>query len=451
MSVDKKEDIRISRRKAISSAAAAGAIVGVGVVAGLGGYLAGTSTGGRVETVTQRETVTVGGQTVTVGGQTVTVTNVQTQTVTASQLPREVKIGVVLPLSGELGPIGSKMLNGAKLAEKLVNSWDGISGSKVTLVAEDSLALPDRALEAVKKLVEVDGVQVIAGPATSVEVLTVADYLIQRKVPLISMSATAAAVSKVGGQYIFRVVPSDAIQTRALADLIRSQGIRRLATFVVSNDYGIGIEEGVKAQLGNIVAISIRYDPAKGDYREELSRIRDANVDAILWATWVESGIVAMKQASDLGLTNIRSFGGEGMRDTAFFADAKAAEYLLQTNMIGTSPSAPSETLSSKQFLQDYKQEFNEDPGLFADTTYDATMLAVTAIARAGAYEGAKIAAQIRPAAYHYVGPSGHKLMDQAGDAVLANYEIWRVAKTGDEYKLETIGSWDTAAGLKLG
>ncbi|MEM4407471.1 MAG: ABC transporter substrate-binding protein, partial [Candidatus Caldarchaeum sp.] len=80
-------------------------------------------------------------------------------------------------------------------------------------------------------------------------VLTIADYVIQRKVPLISMSATAAAISKVGGQYTFRVVPSDAIQTKALADLIRSQGVRRLATFVVSNDYGIGIEEGIKANL----------------------------------------------------------------------------------------------------------------------------------------------------------------------------------------------------------
>jgi ABC-type branched-subunit amino acid transport system substrate-binding protein len=165
----------------------------------------------------------------------------------------------------------------------------------------------------------------------------------------------------------------------------------------------------------------------------------------------VESGIVAMKQASDLGLTNIRSFGAEGMRDTAFFADAKAAEYLLQTNMMGTSPSAPSETLSSKQFAQDYKQEFNEEPGLFGDTTYDATMVAALAIARAGVYDGAKIASQIKPAAYHYVGPSGHKLMDQFGDAVLATYDIWRVVKSGDEYKIESIGSWDTAAGLKLG
>ncbi|MCS6785144.1 MAG: hypothetical protein NZ581_08140, partial [Candidatus Caldarchaeum sp.] len=67
----------ISRRKAISNALAIGAVVGVGVVSGLGGYLMGSSSGsGRVETVT------VGGRTVTVGGQTVTVTNTVTATVT---------------------------------------------------------------------------------------------------------------------------------------------------------------------------------------------------------------------------------------------------------------------------------------------------------------------------------------------------------------------------------
>ncbi|MEM4335235.1 MAG: hypothetical protein QXH04_05445, partial [Candidatus Caldarchaeum sp.] len=55
---------KVSRRKAISTAAAAGAVVGVGVVAGLGGYLAGSGAAGP-QTVTRRETVTVGGQTLT--------------------------------------------------------------------------------------------------------------------------------------------------------------------------------------------------------------------------------------------------------------------------------------------------------------------------------------------------------------------------------------------------
>lgn len=433
-SEDNRNQRMISRRRALSNAIAAGAIVGVGVVAGTGGYLAGSSRGVATTTAVRERTVT----------------NVQTSIVTASQLPREIKIGVILPLSGQLGPIGSRMLNGAKLAEKLINRWGGVSGSPVKIVAEDSQALADRGLEAVKKLVEVDGVRVIAGPATSAELLTMSDYVISRKVPIISMSATAAAISRVGGRYIFRVVPSDAVQTRALAELIRSQDIRRLATFVVSNDYGIGIEEGVKSILGNTVVISIRYDPAKGDYREELSRIKNANVDGILWATWVESGIVALKQALDIGLTNVRSFGGEGMRDTAFLADPKATEFLLTTKMMGTSPSAPAETLASVSFKEEYRKEFNEAPGLFADTTYDSTMVAALAVSKAGVYDGEKIAAQVRAAAHHYIGPSGHKQMNETGDAALATYEIWRIVKKDGQNTIERIGSWDSATGLKL-
>ncbi|MEM4494624.1 MAG: ABC transporter substrate-binding protein [Candidatus Caldarchaeum sp.] len=422
---------KISRRKAVSTAAAVGAVVGVGVVAGAAGFFVGSSAPREQRTVTLTNQVT------------------QTQTVTASKLPREIKIGVLLPLSGDIGPIGSKMLNGAKFAAKMLNEWGGIAGSTVSIAAEDTVGEPTKALDAVKKLVEVDGVQVIAGPATSVEFLTIADYLKSRRVPAISMSATAAAISEIGGDYIFRVVPSDAEQTRALADLITAKGVNRLATFVVSNDYGIGIEEGLKKHLGNKIVISIRYDPTKGDYREELNRVKQANVDAVLWAMWVDSGIVVFKQAYDLGLTNILSFGGEGMSDKAFFADAKAAEYLLLTQMTGTKPAPSAESLSSKRFVETYRREFGEDPGLFADTTYDSTMVSALAVALAGEYNGAKIASMVKAAAYHYIGPSGQKMMNESGDAEQASYEIWRVVKDGD-YDFKKIGSWDSVIGLNL-
>jgi ABC-type glycerol-3-phosphate transport system substrate-binding protein len=74
---------KISRRRAVSTAVAAGAVVGVGILAGVGGYLAGSATGG-VRTVTDTKTVTVGAQTVTTtvtaGGTTVTRTVTQTVT-----------------------------------------------------------------------------------------------------------------------------------------------------------------------------------------------------------------------------------------------------------------------------------------------------------------------------------------------------------------------------------
>ena len=70
---------RISRRKAVSTAVAAGAVVGVGIIAGVGGYLAGSATGGvRTET----KTVTAGAQTVTT---TVTVPTTMVQTTTVER------------------------------------------------------------------------------------------------------------------------------------------------------------------------------------------------------------------------------------------------------------------------------------------------------------------------------------------------------------------------------
>ncbi len=422
-------------RRGFVKALAAG--VGGLVVGGLAGYFSAPREIGR-ETVTRTNVVTS------------TVERTVTQTV-GPALPDEIKIGVLLPLSGELGPIGSKMLNGSKLAAKQLNERGGILGRTVTVAAEDTLAQPDKALEAVKKLVEVDGVQVITGPATSVEVLTIADYVKARKVPIISMSATAAKISEIGGDYIFRVVPSDAYQTRALADLIIAKNLKRVATFVVSNDYGIGLEQGLEEKISDRIAIKIRYAPEKGDYREELGRIKNANVDAIFWATWVESGIVALKQAFDLGLTDVQSLGGEGMADTAFFKDKKAAEYLAATNMTGTRPKSPKGTVAYKQFVEAYKQEFGEDPGLFADYTYDSFMVAAAAVAYAGAYQGDKIAKAIPLAAAHYVGPSGHKVMDERGDVIAVTYDIWKVIKTGEEnYEITTIGSWDSATGLNI-
>lgn len=299
-------------------------------------------------------------------------------------LPETIKVGVMLPLSGELGPIGIKMLNGAILAAKVANNTGGIGGRPIKIVAEDTLALPDRAIEAAKKLVEVEGVKVIVGPATSAEVLAMAKYVNDRQVVIISTSGTAAKISELGNDYVFRVVPSDVLQTAAIADLIKAKGYKRVVTFVVANDYGIGLEEGLKKIVRDMVVGSIRYDPQKGDFRSELEQAKAWNPDAVFYALWVESGKIVFKQAMDLGLDNIPSLGGEGMHDVSFFADAKAAEYMAKTTLTGTKPTSPRGTYGYEHFYQLYRATFKEEPPLFGDYTYDATMLAIQAVAQAG-------------------------------------------------------------------
>ncbi len=366
-------------------------------------------------------------------------------------LPSEIKIGVLLPLSGDIGAIGSKMLNGAKLAAKIVNDSGGIGGRPVKLIIEDTMGLPDKAIEAVKKLVEVEGIKVIVGPATSPEVLAIAKYVNERHIVLISMSATASEISKLGDDYVFRVIPSDIMQVALIADLIKARGYKRVVTFVVANDYGIGLEEGLKNLIPNRIVGSIRYDPEKGDYRAELEQVKMFNPDAIFYALWVESGKVVFKQAMDLGLDTIPALGSEGICDISFFTDTKAAEYMAQVGIMGGKPTSPRGTYSYQQFYEAYVRVFNEEPSLYCDYTFDATMLAILAIAQASEYNGSKIKETLQLVSNYFIGATGYKALDKNGDIITATYDIWKVVKTKDsEYKFVIIGSWNPVTGLKL-
>jgi branched-chain amino acid transport system substrate-binding protein len=471
-------------RKGISTAAAAALAVVLLIVGVAAGYFAGsatvtpqtttlTQTVARTITTTQTvsaaQTVT---QTVTqtaTATATTTVTQPVTQTVTATRtttvtttaaapggLPEKVKIGVLLPLSGELGSIGVRMLYGAHIAAKIVNDSGGIGGRPVQIIAEDTAAVPDKALDAVKKLVEVQGVQVIVGPATSVEAATIAKYLNDRKVPAISMSATAAALSNLakqyGDTYFWRVVGSDTIQARALADIMKEKGFKRIVTFVVSNDYGIGMEQMLLAQPGmrDRVVLTIRYDPTKGDYRTELEQVRAANPDVIFYALWVESGKIVFRQALDLGLDKIPTMGGEGMADEAFFADPRAAEYMVKTGLFGTRPTYDPKTYSYQIFYNMHKRLYGDESSLFADYTYDATMVAILAVGHAGVYDGAKIKNALALTGQYYIGATGMKAMDPStGDLLSQDYLIWRVElKDGKPTYNFNYGFWSLGTGV---
>jgi branched-chain amino acid transport system substrate-binding protein len=167
MAIDQeyRDELRITRRKAISNALAAGAVVGVGLVAGLGGYFAGASTGGRVETITQKETVTVGGRTVTVGGQTVTVTQPTTITVTGTVEPaKPVVIGYTLPKTGAFSANGVIHDIADQLAIKRINDTGGFLGRPVQRLVYDDRSDLSQIPILYERLITQDKVDFIVGP-----------------------------------------------------------------------------------------------------------------------------------------------------------------------------------------------------------------------------------------------------------------------------------------------
>ncbi len=362
--------------------------------------------------------------------------------------PEVIKIGVLLDLSGDLGAIGQKMKLGAELAQKEFDSLGGIGGKKIELVVEDAATDPAKAVEAMKKLVEVEGVKVVVGPMTSSETLAVAKYVNDRNVVIISPSATAGKITELGDDYVFRTVGSDDLQAAALLDLMKSRGYSKIATFVIANDYGIGFEDYFKKYVPEMVALSIRYDPQKGDYRTELQQVKDAGVDAIIFVGYVDSGKVVFRQAADLGLDEIDWLSSEGIAENVMFEDAKTADFMAKVEMIGTKPSSTGFTY--EKFAEKHRQAFGSDPDLFSDYTYDATMLAILAAGTAPSYDGPQIREALKKVSEWYNGATGYKLFDENGDPAFYTYNVWKVVKTDTGFKYEIIGHWAPATGLEL-
>ncbi len=356
-----------------------------------------------------------------------------------------IKIGIVLELTGELGAMGEKMLNGARMAVDEINAADGVLGKDVELIEEDGGTDPDKGFDRVKKLVEIDGVQIIVGPMITPTSELSMPYAKANKIPLITMSATGVPLSELAGtEWYFRTCLRDDAQSLVLAGVVIDAGYTRLATIVLDNTYGIGLETAIvdgleaKGWQGEHVA-SVHYDIAKKDYRTELQIIADSNPDVVLAVTYGDDGIIVFKQALELGLDDIAWLGCDGNYGTGLFAEASSAEFMEKAIVAGT------RTVGSgakyDQFLADYHEQFGAAPETYCDTTYDAVWAAAKAIEAAGVYDGEAIKAALVD--LEFDGATGPISFNELGDRSSGTFEIWGVVEdvtaiTG--YSNETLG-----------
>lgn len=342
-----------------------------------------------------------------------------------------IKIGCVLELSGELAPMGARMLDGARMAVEEINAAGGVLGKQVELVEEDGGTNPDQGFDRVKKLVEIDGVQVIVGPMITPTSELSIPYAKAHKIPLITMSATGVPLSELEGtEWYFRTCLRDDAQGRVLADVVMEEGYTALATIVLDNTYGIGLEEGLvegleeKGWQGEHV-VSIHYDIAKKDYRTELGLIKDSNADVVLAVTYAEDGIIVFKQALEMGLDKIAWLGCDGNYGSGLFEEARSAEFMEKAIVAGTRTvgSGP----AYERFVPNYTQKFGEPPETYCDTTYDAVYAAAKAIEAAGVYDGEAIKNALVELVFEAA--TGPISFNELGDRTSGAFEIWEVVK----------------------
>ena len=348
----------------------------------------------------------------------------------------EIKLGAVMDITGALSGIGSQIRDGIKMAVQQINDAGGINGKKVTLFVEDGQTDATAGYEAVKKLVEVNGCKVIIGPMISGATLASGEYALQKKVLLISPSATSVDIANQPfRQFVFRTVPSDNLQGTAMAQLVTEGNYKKVAILVVNNSYGVAMANVISEKLAGkaTVVATVQYDLTKLDYLTELQTIKDKAPDCVLHVGYGDDAKIVYKQALQLGLGSAQWIASEGVYAEATFSVAESGQF-MSTSVIGTRPTAPEGLAAFTAFAAAYKAAFGIDPGVYCDGAFDAANLAFAAMKNVGTTDAAKIAAEVLKLAKNYPGASGSITMASNGDRVSGDYEVWKVVKSGTTF-----------------
>ena len=209
--------------------------------------------------------------------------------------PEPLRIGTLLPLTGNLAFLGPPEVAGAKLAVEDINEAGGVLGQPVEIVEGDSGdTSTDTASQTVDRLLQA-GVNVIVGAASSGVSLTVIDAITGAGVMQFSPANTSDEFTTYDDSDLyFRTAPPDTLQARALADLIIADGNNSVGILALNDPYGTGLAENtlnnlVESGLSEDDIRSITYDPQAANFDSEVQEMVDFDPDAIIVIGFEES------------------------------------------------------------------------------------------------------------------------------------------------------------------
>ena len=293
----------------------------------------------------------------------------------------EVKIGAILPLSGNGASYGKNMQNGIELSLAQERNQ---GASAVKVIYEDTRLDPSAAVTAFRRLVSVDDVPVVLGPFTSSQMMAVGPIAQQQKRVLISATATSPAISSIG-DFVFRIIPSDTYDGRVVANLILAQfpKAKRVALVIINNDYGAGIRDAfskVSNGLGLVIAGEFQFPPGTTDFRVMLQRINTLNPDVIFLVGYKEMGRF-LRQKKELSINKIPVVSTGLMEDPEIVKIAQGGAEGVLYSYPSFNPDSGRGYVSA--FVSAFKDQYGKKPDVIAALGYDLANIIQAALKNA--------------------------------------------------------------------
>jgi branched-chain amino acid transport system substrate-binding protein len=313
--------------------------------------------------------------------------SVLTSTVMAQDMV--VKIGHVAPVSGAQAHYGKDNENGARMAIEDLNAKGvTIGGKKVKLelVAEDDAADPKQGTAAAQKLCDAK-VAGVAGHLNSGTTIPASAVYNQCGIPHITPSATNPKLTQQGFKTTFRLLANDNALGAGLAlHAANNLKLKRVAIIDDRTAYGQGVAEVFKktALAQGIQVVDEQYTNDKAtDFMAILTAIKSKNPDAVFYGGMDPQAGPMLRQMDQLGLSNLKFFGGDGIC-TAKLAELSGGAKSLNGVVCAEGGSSLEKMPGGKAWKARYDAKYPNQFQVYSPYVYDAVHVLVDAMVKAG-------------------------------------------------------------------
>jgi branched-chain amino acid transport system substrate-binding protein len=271
---------------------------------------------------------------------------------------KEVKIGVVLPLTGGIAAFGETSKRGLDLANEQNNKLS--NGDTVKLVYVDDRSDKVEAATAVQKLLDKDKVSVILGEVASSNSMAMAPIAEKNKTPMITHASTNPRVTK-DKKYVTRACFIDPFQGAVMAKYALDNGLKKAVVVTdAKQDYSVGLSKAFKKAYtagGGKVVKTVLINSGDKDFNAQVATIKAANPDIIAFTGYYNEAALLAKQARNMGVkTPFIGADGVGFPELVKIG-GKATEGFMYTDHFNEAAASSPE---AKAYVDAYHKKYKK-------------------------------------------------------------------------------------------
>ncbi len=273
-----------------------------------------------------------------------------------------VKVGIVLPLTGEQAKFGEIEKRSFEMAAEEINAKGGIKGKKIELLFEDDTGKPDVGRSAVEKLISQSKVPVLTGGYSSSVTAAVTAVAQQFKVPFLVTTGSADEVTEKKYDYVFRINPTASEYPASVVTFLKEVAKPKTVVILYENSlFGQSSSKSFEAdcqKLGIKVLTKEGYNKGAVDFKPLLTKVKAMNPDLVYMVSYVMDAALLIRQAKELDLNPGLFIGGAaGFTLPEFQKNAgDAAEFVYSATLwVESVPYAGAQEYSNK-YLAKYKE-----------------------------------------------------------------------------------------------